>query len=99
MLCGDLSTAPTPSMRTNTVAFGVALACVGLTDTQAFTGPALTASRSRSSGSTRAASTAAADSSTDIGETAVVDTNRSMQPPWKIRGLEMMSVLARCLVW
>lgn len=79
-----------PSMRRNTAAFVVAVACLGLTGTQAFTGPAITASRSRSaSSSTRVASTAAADS-TAVGENINIDrcfSCRNMCRPRKIRGL------------
>lgn len=60
-----------PRMKAHTAAFVVALACLGLIDTQAFTGPAITAScsrtSSRSSSNTRVGSTAAADS-TAVGE-------------------------------
>ena len=77
-----------PSMRRNKAAFVVAVACLGLTGTQAFTGPAITASRSRgASSSTRVASTAAADS-TAVGEN--IDrcfSCRNICRPRKIRGL------------
>eukprot|EP00752_Nemacystus_decipiens_P011678 g10365.t1 len=84
-------------MRTNTAAFVVTAACLGFTDTQAFTGPAITAPRSRSgtSSNTRVASTAAADSTTSAVAPAAAEEQYS--PPQLVSALQEVSARSQPL--